>query len=184
MLSVAPAPRPRGSWRFPLATLAALALFAAPVVGCAKGEHEEKAGGEKTEAAESHEHEGEEGGLTAFQLKNGIGPITEEVKVGPVDKALAAQGEKLFTAKGCTACHKIGEKYVGPALGGVTERRTPTYVMNMILNPAEMYEKHPVARGLLAEFMTQMPNLNLTKDEARAIMEYLRTQGPATAVAR
>ncbi|HUL70472.1 MAG TPA: cytochrome c [Gemmatimonadales bacterium] len=162
--------------------LAALALFAAPMVGCAKGEHEEKAGGEKTEAAESHEEGGE--GLTAFQLKNGIGPITEEVKVGPVDKALAAQGEKLFTAKGCTACHKIGEKYVGPALGGVTERRTPTYVMNMILNPVEMYEKHPVARGLLAEFMTQMPNLNLTKDEARAIMEYLRTQGPATAAAR
>jgi cytochrome c len=183
MHSVTDAPRPRGSWRLPLTTLTVLALWAAPMVGCAKGEHEEKAGGEKTEAAESHE-QGEGEGLTAFQLKNGIGPITEEVKVGPVDKALAAQGEKLFTAKGCTACHKMGEKYVGPALGGVTERRTPTYVMNMMLNPQEMYEKHPVARGLLAEFMTQMPNLSLSHDEARAIMEYLRTQGPATAAAR
>jgi mono/diheme cytochrome c family protein len=177
MLSVADAPRPAGGWRLPLATLAGLALWAGLLAGCAKGEHETK-GGEKTEAAESHE-QGEGEGLTTFQLKNGIGPITEEVKVGPVDKALAAQGEKLFAAKGCTACHKMGEKYVGPALGGVTERRTPTYVMNMILNPQEMYERHPVAHELLAEFMTQMPNLNLTRDEARAILEYLRTQAPA-----
>ena len=178
MLAVVDAPRTRGSWRSPLTLIVVLAFWAGLAVGCGKGEHQEK-----TEAAESHEHEGE-GGLSAFQLKNGIGPMTEEVKVGPVDKALAAQGEKLFTAKGCTACHKIGEKYVGPALGGVTERRTPTYVMNMMLNPTEMYEKHPVARELLAEFMTQMPNLGLTKDEARAIMEYLRTQGPATTAAK
>jgi hypothetical protein len=47
-----------------------------------------------------------------------------------------------------------------------------------------MYEKHPVARELLGEFMTQMPNLGLTRDEARAIMEYLRTQGAAAAAAK
>lgn len=157
-----------------------LGLCAGLLAGCTRSEKGEAAEA-KTEAAEAHESH--EDALTPFQLKNGIGPITEEVKVGPVDKGLAAQGEKAFTAK-CTACHKIGEKYVGPALGGVTERRTPTYVMNMILNPQEMYEKHPVARGLLGEFMTQMPNLALTRDEARAIMEYLRTQGPAAAAAK
>jgi cytochrome c len=184
MLSVVHRSGVHGGWRSPLAPLAVLAFWAGLLTGCGKAEHEAKEQGapEKTEAGEAHE-EGEEG-LTAFQLKNGIGPITEEVKVGPVDKALAAQGEKLFTAKGCTACHKASEKYVGPALGGVTERRTPTYVMNMMLNPQEMYEKHPVARGLLAEFMTQMPNLALPKDEARAIMEYLRTLAPATAAAK
>ena len=61
----------------------------------------------------------------------------------------------------------MGEKYVGPALREVTARRTPAYIMNMILNPQEMVERHPVAKQLLAEHMTFMPNQGLRLDEAR-----------------
>ena len=53
---------------------------------------------------------------------------------------------------------------------------TPEFVMNMILNPQEMVERHPVAKQMLAERMTFMANQNLTLDEARAVLEYLRTQ--------
>ncbi len=113
------------------------------------------------------------GGLSAFEMENGVGPLTSAVTVGAVDHGLAEQGEKLFEAK-CTACHKLTERYVGPSLGGVTVRRTPTYVMNMILAPDQMYERHPVAKELLGEYMTQMPNLSLTTDQARALLEYLR----------
>jgi putative heme-binding domain-containing protein len=88
---------------------------------------------------------------------------------------MAEQGEKVFQQK-CGACHKMGEKYVGPALGEVTRRRTPAYIMNMILNPQEMVERHPVAKQLLAEHMTFMPNQGLTRDEARQVVDYLRTQ--------
>jgi hypothetical protein len=73
------------------------------------------------------------------------------------------------------------ERYVGPPLGGVTGTRTPAYLMNMMLNPDGMYTKHPEARKLLAEYMTQMPNLGLTQQEARSIVEYLRTQTPSSA---
>jgi hypothetical protein len=52
--------------------------------------------------------------------------------------------------------------------------------MNMILNPAEMVEKHPEARKLLAEFMTPMPDQNLTQDDARAVLEYLRSLTAST----
>ena len=114
------------------------------------------------------------GGLTDFELKHGIGPVKEEVRVGPVDAALAHQGHEFFEAK-CSACHKPGERYVGPALGGVVERTSPTFVMNMVLNPEGMYTKHPEVRKLLAEYMTQMPNVGASKDDARAVMEYLRT---------
>src|SRR5262245_50142381 len=121
------------------------------------------------------------GGLSAFQMENGIGPVTEVVTVAATpDHAMAEQGEDVFEHK-CGMCHKMGEKYVGPALGEVTKRRTPTYIMNMILNPQEMVERHPVAKKLLAERMTLMANQNLTQDEARAVVEYLRTKakGPA-----
>ena len=115
-----------------------------------------------------------ESALTPFELENGIGPVTEAIAVGDVDPAMAARGEKVFTAK-CSACHKLDARYVGPALGQVTDRRTPTYVMNMILNPEGMYNRHPVARQLLGQFMTQMPNLNLTREEARDVLEYFRS---------
>ncbi len=115
--------------------------------------------------------------LTPGQIADGIGPV-RSITLGPVDAALAAAGEELFTVK-CSACHKMTERYVGPALGDVTVRRTPAFVMNMILNPEEMIKRHPEAKKLLAEFMTPMANQNLTEEEARAVLEYLRTQAPA-----
>ena len=117
--------------------------------------------------------------LSAFQLEHGIGPMTEVVTLGALDKSLADSGQKVFGAK-CTACHKVGETYIGPALGEVLTRRSPTYVMNMILNPNEMVERHPVAKQLLAEAMTLMANQGLTTGEARAVVEYFRTQATGT----
>jgi mono/diheme cytochrome c family protein len=126
--------------------------------------------GEAGEAAQ--QSAGGEGRLTADQLEKGIGPI-DEVELGPIDPVLAARGEESFRMK-CFACHRLTEQYVAPKLGDVLDRHTPEYVMNMILNPAEMTEQHPAARELLAEFMTQMPNQNLSEEEARAILEYIR----------
>jgi len=114
-------------------------------------------------------------GLTPFQLEHGIGPITEPVQVDGVDKAMAQAGHELFEHK-CSACHKMADRYVGPALGEVTRRRSPAFVMNMVLNPQGMVTKHPVSKKLLGEYFTPMPNLNLSKTEARELLEYLRTQ--------
>lgn len=160
--------------RFTAILLAALVIGG---LGCAKPEKagEEAREGRSGEAAEEHES-----GLTPFQLENGIGPVTEAVTLGPLDPALAGRGEKVFATK-CAVCHKMAERYVGPPLGAVTQHRTPAYIMNMILNPQEMYERHPVAKQLLADLMTQMPNLGLTQDEARAVVEYLRQQAPKAA---
>ncbi len=112
--------------------------------------------------------------LTPEQMEHGVGPITH-VDLGTLDHALAEKGHNVFSLK-CAACHKMDQRYVGPPLGQVLERRKPEYVMNMILNPAEMTEKHPAAKELLAQFMTQMPNQQLTPDDARAVLEYLRSQ--------
>jgi mono/diheme cytochrome c family protein len=104
----------------------------------------------------------------------GVGPITSPVTIdSKVDLKMAAQGKTLFESR-CNACHKFETKYVGPALNGVTKRRRPEWIMNMILNPGEMTQKDETAKALLAEHLTQMANQNLTKDEARAVLEYFR----------
>jgi cytochrome c len=112
--------------------------------------------------------------ITEDELTYGIGPI-RRVELGPLDDALAARGEELFRMK-CMACHRLEERYVGPALRGVTVRRTPEFVMNMMLNPGEMVRRHPVGRAMLAAHFTEMPSQNLTEEEARALLEYLRAQ--------
>jgi cytochrome c1 len=115
------------------------------------------------------------GELTPFQIEHGIGPITEPVALGAVDKSLADAGAKAFEQK-CASCHKMNERYVGPPLGDVLARRSPTFILNMMLNPQTMVEKHQVSKKLLAEFLLMMPNQNLTPDEARQVLEYMRTQ--------
>lgn len=113
------------------------------------------------------------GELTAFQLEHGIGPVTEPVTLGDPDHELAEEGEELFKLK-CMACHRMEERYIGPPLASVLDRRTPTYVMNMMLNPTGMTERHPEAKALLAEYLAPMPSQDLTQEEARALLEYIR----------
>ena len=104
----------------------------------------------------------------------GIGPITS-ISLADIDDSLVATGEELFKSK-CSACHKITKRFVGPPLAGVTERRTPEWIMNMILNPEIMVEKNAEAKKLLAEYLSPMANQGLTEAEARAILEYFRTK--------
>ena len=102
----------------------------------------------------------------------GIGKITS-IKLAPLDPTLAAKGKTTFEQK-CSACHKSDERYVGPALKGVTQRRTPEWIMNMVLDPQGMTTENTAAQQLLGEYMVQMTFQNVSEDDARAILEFLR----------
>ena len=104
----------------------------------------------------------------------GIGPI-KSITLGEIDEAMVAEGQVVFKAK-CSACHKISKRFVGPGLAGITERRSPEWIMNMILNPEVMVAENPIAKKLLAEYLAPMANQNLTEKEARQILEYFRTK--------
>ena len=88
---------------------------------------------------------------------------------------MAANGKEIYE-KMCTACHKPDKKHIGPAPKGILSRRSPEWIMNMILAPEKMVKEDPLAKDLLIEFNgSPMANQNLTKDEARAVLEYFRT---------
>ncbi len=115
-----------------------------------------------------------EDGLTNFEREHGFGPIEKEVKLSFLpDEKLAETGAKIFKMK-CSACHKLGKQYVGPALRGITNFRSPTYIMNMILNPKGMTQQHPVAKGLLEQYMRDMSPQGMDETSARAVVEFLR----------
>lgn len=134
------------------------------VTGCSGGETETQTAGGESSA---------EQGLSAFELEHGIGPVTELIEVNGIDRELADRGREIYQMK-CEMCHNMEGRMVGPPLGDVMEKRSPTYVMNMILNPGGMAREHPEGKKLLQEYMTVMPFQNVKEDEARAIVEYLR----------
>lgn len=91
-----------------------------------------------------------------------------------VDAAAAAAGEKLFSTKGCTACHAWGKRLTGPDLKDVTNRRTATWMENQILHPDVMTKTDPISHGLFAQYALQMPKQGLTEAEAKQVIEYLK----------
>lgn len=105
----------------------------------------------------------------------GIGPVKKLELPAEIDQAMAAKGKAIFDSK-CLACHKPDKKFIGPAPAGVLDRRSPEWVMNMMLNPEEMILKDPIAKQLLIEHNgSPMANQNLTEEDARQILEYFRT---------
>ena len=105
----------------------------------------------------------------------GVGPISSITLDSEIDQAMATQGAEVYK-KMCMACHRPNKKFIGPAPQGVMERRTPEWIMNMILDPEGMVKNDPLAKELLIEFNgSPMANQNLTQEEARAVLEYFRT---------
>ena len=140
---------------------ALLAMFAS----CGGGEPKQEGPATKPESMVKKEPAGPD---------KGVGPIKSIDLPATIDDALAAKGMEAFEAK-CTACHKMGKRFVGPDLVGVVDRREPEWIMNMILDPELMVKENETAKALLAEYLSPMANQSLTEEEARSILEYFRT---------
>ncbi len=99
----------------------------------------------------------------------------KKVEIGDrLDVAMAAAGEKVSSVK-CSGCHKMtDEKLVGPGWKGVTTRRTPEWIMNFVTNTDAMLDKDPAAQAQLEICLVRMPNQNLTDDDARNLLEFMR----------
>lgn len=92
----------------------------------------------------------------------------------PLNKEWVKAGEAVYDSK-CMSCHRLSdEKLVGPGWAGVSKRREPTWIMNMITNVDMMLEKDPEAQKLLEQCLVRMPNQNVTQADARSIIEFMR----------
>ena len=148
--------------------LSALAVFL--LAGCGGGSSDES--DESTETPKSMLADE----TPADPMENkGIGPVSSITIADEIDTEMASAGLVVYEAM-CTACHKPDKNFIGPAPKGIMERRSPEWIMNMILNPEEMIQKDPIAKALLMEFNgAPMANQNLTEEQARQVLEYFRT---------
>ena len=93
----------------------------------------------------------------------------------PLNAQWVSEGKNIYDLK-CQPCHKLtDEKLVGPGWKGVTGRRKPEWILNMITNVEIMLDKDPQAQKLLEECIVRMPNQNLNLEEARKVLEFQRS---------
>ncbi len=141
------------------------------LIGCGNNEKTTTTTDEQATTQEQPAPEAE-----AYDAQRGEGKYTAEslALTDKLDAPMAKKGEDAFGVK-CASCHKTSdEKLVGPGLKDVTTRRTPEWIMNFITNPDPMLDKDPEAQAMLELCLVRMPNQNLSDDEARNILEFMR----------
>lgn len=145
------------------------------MISCGEKKEEKKAGFEVNRAKKEVTAKPVEEGVPVDLNNKGVGPIKTVTFAEAIDAEMAENGKKIFSTT-CVACHMAEQRMIGPALKGVFERRSPEWVMNMILNPDGMLKEDPIAKALLKEYNNAiMLNQNLSEEDARAVTEYLRT---------
>lgn len=104
----------------------------------------------------------------------GIGEVKNVTLTDPLEESMIVSGKAIYDMK-CSACHKLtDQRVVGPGWAGVTNKRRPEWIMNMITNVDVMLEEDPEARKLLEECLTRMPNQSVSIGDARSILEFMR----------
>lgn len=135
--------------------------------GCGSGDGDK---GTETETTTSTETTGTAEGTNP----KGIGPYQNVELTHPLDEQMVAAGKQVYEVK-CQSCHKLtDERLVGPGWKGVTDRRTPEWIMNFTVNVDEMIEKDTAAQRMLEECLVRMPNQNLSEQDARSVLEFMR----------
>jgi cytochrome c551/c552 len=151
-------------------TIAAIFLFTGLffVIACGSNNSDTTATEPKTESgndvtnSQTEEH--------GTEVKEGDIQLTT-----PLDPKFIAEGKATYELK-CQSCHKLtDEKLVGPGWKDVTKRREPVWIMNMITNVEMMLETDPEAQKLLEQCLVRMPNQNVSKEDARELLEYMRS---------
>ncbi len=86
--------------------------------------------------------------------------------------------------KTCAACHSIGKgRLVGPDLKGITEKFEEEWLIKFIQSSQTMVKNGDErAVKIFEEFKIPMPDNNLSDDEVRALLEYIKNYDPNAVV--
>jgi len=91
--------------------------------------------------------------------------------------SFAQDGEALYKAN-CTSCHAIKERVIGPALKGVSQRRSEEWLIKWIKNSSAVIKSgDEYGVKLYNEYnKVAMTSFNLKDEEIKAILAYVKAE--------
>jgi len=119
-----------------------------------------------------------------FFMLVGVSAYAADPAVANTDEAIAA-GKAVFNAN-CKTCHKLDQKYIGPALRGATDRNDAKWVKNWIKNSqAVIASGDAYAVALYKEYNNSiMPSYAFLSDaELDGVLAYIEYGDKADAAA-
>jgi cytochrome c len=147
-----------------LQSIVSVAACAILAIGCDSKEEAEKAAAEAPKPSELVDKD---------KIVHGSEIKSVEI-TNPLNQEWVTKGKATYEMK-CLACHRLDEtRLVGPGWTGVTKKRKPVWIMNMVTNVDMMLETDEEAQKLLELCLVRMPNQNITQPEAREIIEFMR----------
>lgn len=90
----------------------------------------------------------------------------------------AQDGEGLYR-QNCTACHKFGQKLIGPDLIGINQKRSEKWLISFIKSSQSMIKSgDPQAVAIYEEFNQMIMNdqTHLSEGDIKAILAYIESQ--------
>lgn len=102
----------------------------------------------------------------------GVGPI-EKLDLNPINDSLMKYGQHLFEKK-CSACHTMEYKNSGPDISDILAYRHHEWVANFLLNKEEMLQRDSLTILTRKKYEIDCGARINSKQEAFAILEYLR----------
>ena len=109
--------------------------------------------------------------------KSTVAVATAAKPASAAEASAIAAGDGLFKAN-CAQCHAINEKVVGPALAGITKRRSISWLVPWVQNSAKVIASGDEYGVKLFNDngKQQMPSFGLSKKEIEDIITYVNSQ--------
>jgi cytochrome c551/c552 len=95
------------------------------------------------------------------------------------------EGKSIFTAR-CAFCHSIDKTLTGPALAGVDQRRSIDWIVSFVKSSQTLVKSGDKDAVAIFEKFNKIPmpdHPDLTDGNIKSIVEYIKSQGSATASA-
>lgn len=92
----------------------------------------------------------------------------------PVRRSMAAHGKTIYDSS-CASCHALtAERIKASGFAGITKRRRPEWIMNMVTGVPTQLEANAAKAAQLEQCPTRKPDSRLNVVKARDFLEMLR----------
>lgn len=94
------------------------------------------------------------------------------------------KGKQIFSTR-CAACHNVNKTLTGPALAGIDERRTLSWIVSFVRSSQKLVKNGDKDAIAVFEQFNKIPmpdHADLNEEDIKSIVEYIRSEAKPAVV--